>query len=246
MTDCLANLPQAFASVAPGADATVWLPALEAPMRSSGLATPNRAAMFLGQCAEESGGFSVLIENLNYSADGLRAEWPSHFAPTPGMPDAERYAHQPDLIANYVYANRMGNGPPESGDGWTYRGAGIIQGTGRQFWTDFGASVHLAPAAAWIFAQSPHGAVEAACWYWLTRGQLLAMSDAWDIEGVTQRINGGLTNLSRRGVLCTAARAALAAGPAPVGGFPNVPNPDESADALMAVEQTQLDQGTPT
>lgn len=247
MTDCLAHLPQAFAAVAPDVDVAAWAAVLEAPMRSSGLATPNRAAMFLGQCAEESGGFSQLVENLNYSADGLRKTWPSHFAPTALMPDAEDYARQPERIANYVYANRDGNGPPASGDGWTFRGCGIIQGTGRDFWTRFGAAMHLGPAAAWIFAQSQRGAAEAACWYWLDRGQLLALSDAWDIAGVTQRVNGGLINLDRRETLCSAARAAFSAtGPVPAGGFPNVPNPDDSADALMAAEQQQLDQGSST
>src|SRR5579859_5161140 len=129
--DCLDRLPAALAAVAPDVDATVWARALHGYMVSSGLVTPRRAAMFLGQCAEESGGFTVLVENLEYSANGLRKEWPSHFAPTPGMPAAEDYAYQPQKIANWVYANRMGNGSAESGDGWRFRGAGIIQGTGR-------------------------------------------------------------------------------------------------------------------
>lgn len=239
MTDCLALLTNALDAVGCG-DTPTWAAALEAPMRSSGLVTPNRAAMFLGQCAEESGGFRVLVENLNYSADGLRRTWPSHFAPIAGMPSADWYAHKPEQIANLVYANRMGNGSPASGDGWAFRGAGIIQGTGRQFFTRFGASVQMGPAAAWTFAQTPRGAAESACWYWLDRGQLLALSDAWDIPGVTRRINGGLINLDRRVTLC---RAALAVFAGPSGGFPNIPDPDNSADVLNAEVQAKLDQG---
>ena len=235
MTDCLAYLPRALASVSCPNPPT-WAAVLEAPMRSSGMITVNRAAMFIGQCAEESGGFTVLVENLNYSATGLRRVWPYHFPPPPDTPSAEWYAHKPAAIANLVYANRMGNGPPESGDGWRFRGSGIIQGTGRDYWTRFGASLHMDPEAAWAFAQTPRGAAEAACWYWIDRGHLLALSDSWDITSVTQRVNGGLINLDRRVATCTAARDA----------FMGSTDPDNSADDLMAQEQQQLDDGTQT
>ena len=236
MTDCLAFLPRALAAVGCPNPST-WASVLEAPMRSSGLITTNRAAMFIGQCAEESGGFTVLVENLDYSAERLRAVWPYHFPPIPGEPSAEWYAHKPEAIANLVYANRMGNGPPSSGDGWKFRGCGIIQGTGRDYWTRFGKSVQMDPESAWNLAQTARGAAEAACWYWIDRGHLLALSDTWDVTSVTQRVNGGLLNLDRRVAACTSARDAFNG---------SVTDPDNSADDLMAQEQQQLDDGNQT
>lgn len=231
--NCLDRLPAALVAVAPLVDIDVWTHALHAPMESSGIVTPYRAAMFLGQCAEESGGFTVMVENLEYSANGLRREWPSHFAPTPMMPSAEPFAYQPEMIANWVYANRNGNGPTSTGDGWRFRGGGIIQGTGRAFWERFGASVHRSADDAWTWAQTPEGAAAAACWYWLDRGQLLALSDGWDIEAVTRRINGGDTNLEKRIALCERARDAFEGTAAPAA---PAPAPMSEADALMQKE----------
>ncbi|MCU0728992.1 MAG: hypothetical protein MUF41_02655, partial [Sphingopyxis sp.] len=110
--------------------------AFDAACRSAGMiagtngAPTNwlRLAHFLAQTATETGGFRALSENLNYSATGLVATWPSRF---PTRAAAEEYAMQPEKLANAVYANRLGNGPPESGDGWRYRGRGLIQLTGR-------------------------------------------------------------------------------------------------------------------
>lgn len=233
MTDCLDRLPIALAAVAPRVNPSVWTHALLAPMRSSGMITPHRAAMFTGHSSEESGGFMVLVENLDYSATGLRRMWPTHFAPAAGQPTAESYARQPERIANHVYAYRLGNGDESSGDGWRFRGSGLIQLTGRTYWARFGASVGRSPEDAWTWAQTPEGAAAAACWYWLDRGQLLALSDAWEITEVTQRINGALTNLSRRITLCNAALAAFSAADAP-----RETPPAPTADELMAAEQS--------
>ena len=86
--------------------------------------TVNRIAAFMSQCAHESNDFTVIKENLNYSASGLMRTWPSRFKSTNF---ANQYARQPEKIANYVYANRLGNGPESSGDGWRYSGKGLIQ-----------------------------------------------------------------------------------------------------------------------
>lgn len=229
--DCLDRLPAALAAVAPDVDATVWTRALRGYMVSSGIVTPRRAAMFIGQCSEETGGFTVLVENLEYPANGLRRMWPTHFAPTAGMPAAEAFAYKPEKIANWVYANRLGNGPPDSGDGWRFRGAGAIQGTGRDFFTRLGARVHRSPEDTWAWVQTPEGAAASACWYWVDRGQLLALSDGWMIEAVTRRINGGDTNLDKRIDLCTRALEAFGeAAPAPVAA------PLSEADQLMQQE----------
>lgn len=88
-----------------------------------------RAAHFFGNTAHETGDFNRFSENLNYSAAGLVKTWPTRFGV--GKANASAYAHQPEAIANLVYASRMGNGPPASGDGWRYRGRGAIQTTGK-------------------------------------------------------------------------------------------------------------------
>ena len=89
--------------------------------------TPERAAQFFAQTAHETGGFKAFSENLNYSADGLQKIFGKYF---PGLLE-ESYARNPEKIANRVYADRMGNGPESSGDGWKYRGRGALQLTGK-------------------------------------------------------------------------------------------------------------------
>jgi len=210
--DTLDRLPAALHAVAPWADASVWTDALTPSMHSCGLTTPRRAAMFLGQFTEECG-FRVFRENLNYSADGLRSEWPHLFAPAKGKPGAESYAHQPERIANYVYSSvchpYLGNGDEASGDGWLCRGVGGLQLTGRYEISRFATAVGMTLEAAIEWMQTPPGAARSSCWYWLDRGHLLEMSDAWDIEAVTVRINGGKTNLPLRISLCNKALAAF-------------------------------------
>lgn len=92
-----------------------------------------QVAIFLGQCYVESGGFKVFKENLNYSETQLRRYFSKYFDSI----RAKYYARQPIEIANYMYANRMGNGPYESGDGWKHRGFGAIQLTGKKNQYDF-------------------------------------------------------------------------------------------------------------
>jgi len=95
--------------------------------------TPFRAAHFFGQTSHETGDFLVFSENLNYSTAGLKNTFNKYF---PGNL-AEQYARQPEKIANRVYANRMGNGPETSGDGWKYRGRGALQLTGKDNYSAF-------------------------------------------------------------------------------------------------------------
>lgn len=90
-------------------------------------------AHFLGQCAHESGNFTITEENLNYSAARLRIVFPRHFEYLSSF----EYEHEPEKIANRVYANRMGNGDEKSGDGWKYRGRGLIQLTGKNNYKAF-------------------------------------------------------------------------------------------------------------
>ncbi|HCJ7396719.1 TPA: glycoside hydrolase family 19 protein, partial [Klebsiella pneumoniae] len=95
------------------ATATTWLEHLNGAMARFEINTPERVAMFLAQVGHESQSLKRLVENLNYSAEGLLKTWPKRFTPA----EAKQYAHQPERIANRVYANRMGNGLPDTGDG---------------------------------------------------------------------------------------------------------------------------------
>ena len=100
------------------------------------LDTPKRQAAFIGQCAVESANFTRLQENLNYSAQRLTQVWPSRF---PNISMAEPYANNPEKLADFVYAGRMGN--LQDGDGWKFHGRGLIQLTGRENYANCGSGI---------------------------------------------------------------------------------------------------------
>ena len=156
--------------------------------------TPNRAAGFLAQCGHESNGFTVLKENLNYSAEGLNKIFKKYF---PTVADAQPYARNPEKIANKVYANRMGNGDEDSGDGYKFRGRGAIQLTGHDNYAQFAASVGYDIDDAVEDLETLDGAIESACWFWKKNG-LNAICDKDDIVTMTKRINGGVIGLDDR------------------------------------------------
>ena len=157
--------------------------------------TAIRIAYFMAQVAHESGKFSIIEENLNYSAEGLIATWPSHFTEE----IAQQYARQPEKIANYVYANRMGNGDEASGDGWNFRGRGLIQITGRNNYTTM--SNYLTNSTILtnpdIVATDTDLVAESAGWFW-SANNLNHFADSTDFEGLTKAINGGLNGLADR------------------------------------------------
>jgi len=156
------------------------------------ISNPSRLAMFLAQCAHESANFSSVEENLNYSVRGLLSTWPSRFA---GI--ADEYARKPEKIANRAYCLRMGNGDEQSGDGWRYRGRGIIQLTGRDNYA--AASRDLCVNLVDYPEQATDGwaAALTAGWFW-NRHSLNALSDAHDVTAVTRAINGGTLGLQER------------------------------------------------
>ena len=159
--------------------------------------TSNRIAAFIAQCSHESGNFTALQENLNYSAATMRRIFPRYF-PTDEM--AQHYASLPnkqEAIANLVYANRMGNGTVESGDGYRFRGRGLIQLTGRDNYTFFAGSLGITVEEASEYLQTFEGAVQSACWFWETNN-LNQWADAGDILTLTKRINGGTIGLEDR------------------------------------------------
>ena len=122
---------------------------------------PKRVAGFLAQIAHESGGFNFVIENLNYSAKGLVATFKKYF-PTEEL--AKQYERKPEKIANRVYANRMKNGDETSGDGFKFRGRGLIQLTGRDNYTKFAEALDMDIDSTIAYLETPNGAVASAGW----------------------------------------------------------------------------------
>lgn len=195
-TGILSVLPQAIQAVAPdlaASDVKAWADAFAAPMEKAQINTPKRCAAFLGQMAVETGGFKAKVENLNYSAQRLTQVWPSRF---PSIEDATPYAHNQKALADKVYNGRMGN-VMGTDDGYNFRGGGPIQLTGRSAYAAFGATVGKSAEDAAVYVQTPAGGAASACWYWTTRN-LNPLADAWDIDGITQKVNGGMTGADQR------------------------------------------------
>ncbi len=171
-----------------------WYKALNAILPDYDIDTPNRVACFLGQTAHESGGYRALRENLNYSAKGLNGIFKKYF---PTEADAKPYERQPEKIANKIYASRMGNGDERSGDGWKYRGRGLIQLTGKSNYTWFAASIETSLEETIQFLETYEGAVQSACWFW-ENNNLNDLADKLDVKLMTKKINGGYIGLDDR------------------------------------------------
>ena len=156
--------------------------------------TPLKLAHFLAQCGHESGGFKLVQENLNYSADGLKRIFPRHF---PGTL-AESYARNPQRIASRAYGGRMGNGDENSGDGWKYRGRGYIQLTGKNNYSEFDKFVdeNILENPDLVATKYP---LLSAAWFF-SRNCLNRAIDASDatVTSVTRCVNGGVIGLADR------------------------------------------------
>ena len=205
--DVFAKLPAGLRAVAPAktdAMVTAWCAVLVPPMQAARFNTPKRIAAALGQMSVESAGFSSVSENLNYSAAALHAAWPDHFS----FADAGAYARQPERIANRAYANRMGNGDEASGDGWRYRGAGLIQLTGRDNQAAFAEYVGMPVEAIGDYLRTAKGAAESAIWF-LVRVGAIALADGWQLTVLSRAVNGGNNGLSDRIERSNAALKAL-------------------------------------
>ena len=171
-----------------------WFEAISEILPEYEITTPQRVAAFLAQCAHESGGFVFLKENLNYKAASLRRVFPKYF---PDDAIAAQYAGKGEMIANRVYANRMGNGDEASGDGWRYCGRGLIQLTGKNNYTFFAGSLDIPVEEASEYLQTFEGAVQSACFFW-EQNKLNQWADKGDILTLTKRINGGTIGLEDR------------------------------------------------
>lgn len=156
--------------------------------------TPLRIQHFLAQILEESEGFNYNEENLNYSAQGLNKVFPSYF---PTIDVATTYAHNPQKIANKIYANRMGNGNEASGDGYLFRGRGFIQLTGKFEYQQISDMLKIDFVSNPDLLETLDNCVLGAIWYWNSHN-LNIFADKDDIITITERINGGLNGLSQR------------------------------------------------
>jgi putative chitinase len=158
------------------------------------ITTVDRVAAFLAQCGHESLDFTVLKENLNYGAKGLMGLFKKYF---PNEALAKEYERKPEKIANRIYANRMGNGPESSGDGYAHRGRGAIQLTGKLNYQAFANSIGLSLEDAIEYCETIDGAIESACWFW-KKNKLNDIADKNDIVLLTKKINGGTIGLEDR------------------------------------------------
>ena len=161
--------------------------------------------MFIAQTAHESSDYNTLAENLNYSGDRLKIVFPKYFA----NKDVAKYNRNPAAIANLVYANRMGNGDEASGDGYKYRGRGVLQVTGKANYAHcseylFGHEDVLIDEPD-LLLMKEH-AIGSAEWFW-RKNNLMNYSD---VAKVTKLINGGLIGLEHRSSLYFRASKLLA------------------------------------
>ena len=175
-----------------------WGPGTYKAARNYFKLTNNQAAHFFGQCAHESGGFKVFSENLNYSAQGLNGIFKKYF---PTVASTAGYARKPEKIANKVYANRMGNGPESSGDGWKFRGRGPIQLTGKSNYTLFSQDIGRPDVLTNPDIVATELAFESALWFF-RKNNLFAIADKGVTDAVitqiTKRVNGGTHGLDDR------------------------------------------------
>lgn len=169
-----------------------------------GIDNRRRVACYLAQAGHESAGLTSCIENLNYGAPGLLSTFAKYFTPA----QAASYARQPERIANRVYANRMGNGPEASGDGWRYRGKGLMQVTGKANHIAFAKWIGMTLDDATAYLTTVEGAVMGAIWFW-TAHDLNDLADADRITDMTKVINGGVNGLAERKTLWRDALALL-------------------------------------
>ncbi|WP_110993128.1 glycoside hydrolase family 19 protein [Pseudomonas sichuanensis] len=166
--------------------AGIFLPALNRAALRWKIDSRVRLAAFLAQVGHESGQLRSLVENLNYSAESLVRTWPSRFTPQ----TAGAYARQPEKIANKVYGGRMGNGAEASGDGWRFKGRGLIQLTGRDNYRAAGVVLGLPLEEQPELLEQAEHATQSAAWWWSKHG-LNELADAGRIQDIGSVINTG-------------------------------------------------------
>ena len=221
------------------ADAAAWADAAMEILPKYEINTPNRIAGFFAQTGHESMNFTALSENLNYRAETLEKLFSKYFSKA-GR-NAADYAKQPEKIANIIYGGRMGN--VQEGDGYRFRGRGVIQLTGRDNYTAFGKSVGMSPEQVIDYVQTKKGALESACWYWNSR-KINAACDKSDITLMTKLVNGGTIGLEDRRKHYEQALAVLGgAVPAPIANATAIPGVLKKGSTGENVKRLQAELG---
>lgn len=171
-----------------------WVAPIRAACIRFEINTIRRIAAFIAQMAHESRCFAKLDEDLFYTTAGRIVQvWPSRF----NLASAAKYLRNPQKLGNFVYANRMGNGTPESGDGYKFRGGGPLHVTGRDNWQAFADEMGLTLDEALAYGRTIEGGVMAAAWFW-EANDINRLADTPGVTDETKRINGGTNGLNER------------------------------------------------
>jgi putative chitinase len=187
-------------------DCEYYIKAFNKVLPSYQISTALRLAHFFAQIIHESGNLHFKEENLNYSAQALRRVFPKYFRDDK---IANEYARKPEKIANRVYCSRMGNRDESSGDGWKFRGRGLIQLTGQSNYRACGDALKLDLLKnPDLLCQNSEVIVRSACWFWASR-DLNKLADADDVMAITRKINGGVNGLEDRKSNLLAAKGVL-------------------------------------
>lgn len=206
--DLLRIMPQA------GRQADVFASGLTDAMQRYNIVGPVRQAMFLAQIGVESGQLTRLEESLNYTPDALIATFNSKVQRFTRA-QADEYGRTPAhganqrMIGSIAYANRMGNGNVGSGDGYTFRGRGLLQITGRNNYEKCGQSLGFNLVVNPDLLKTPRLAAESAAWFW-SANAINRIADEGNVEAVTRKVNGGVHGLALRKAMYETARKVLA------------------------------------
>jgi predicted chitinase len=186
--DVVPGLAAAFRSCAPLVHTDIWVPPLSDAFGKYDLQTNRRMAAAIGQFLIEAGaGFREIVENLHYSsATRIHQIFPNEF---PTVASAEAFVNNPEALGNRAYARKGGNGDEASGDGYRFRGRGLIQLTGRDEYAEFGTTVGMTAEQAAQYCETPTGAAMSGCWYLSSRG-CLPLADVWALSKITRKVNG--------------------------------------------------------
>ena len=187
-------------------DPGLWSQVLSKTAVEFEINTPDRLSMWLAQCGHESMEFNAIRENLSYSVLGLMKVWPKRF---PAEESARPFARQPERLENFVYANRLGNGDFASGDGWKYRGGGVLQLTGRENFRLVGKAIGEPLEEQPRKIEITNVSARVGGYFWKSHG-CNELADKGDFKAVTQVINGGQTGADARLAYAIKLRALLA------------------------------------
>jgi putative chitinase len=160
------------------------------------IAKPLRLSHFMAQIAHESGNFKAVKENLNYSAEGLLKTFSKYF----NAQNVGQYARNPEKIASRVYANRMGNGDEASKEGFSFRGRGYLQLTGKDNYSAFSKFIGEDCIANPDLVATKYP-MDSAIWFF-DKNKLWEICDKGATKEVvtlvTKRVNGGTHGLDDR------------------------------------------------